>query len=220
MRILTGLLPLVLATVGWAQTDVTATLAELSVSFGVVRGHLAAAKNQLVFVNADTPGQSFAIERQNIAGATMADDVLTIRTTDPVENQSQFNFRLESTTAAQALLAWARSPATTSATEAGSATGSSRLSFDVRDQRLFRGDEQGKLIVTDDQLLYESITAVGRSRRWALRDIKELKLKNPYKLVVKPFVGDDYTFTLVGDGMAEREYREIAGRIARQRTSR
>lgn len=75
-------------------------------------------------------------------------------------------------------------------------------------------------MITNDQVIFDSTDNISDSRRWAFRDIKELKLKNPYELEIEPFDGGKYSLELVGQGMSSDQYRTLVDRVTRARTSR
>ena len=82
------------------------------------------------------------------------------------------------------------------------------------------GSCSGRLILTNSTVAYESIDNISHSRQWELRDIKELKLDNPYQLEIKPFAGNDYRFQLLGKGMDSQEYKDLVERITTARVER
>ncbi len=58
------------------------------------------------------------------------------------------------------------------------------------------------------------------SRRWQLKDIKEIKLKNPYEIEIDPFIGGKYTLRLDGKGMDNSEFKTIVDRVTAARVAR
>jgi len=206
-----------------AQTDVTATKAELAIPFGVATGQLALISDNLVFIDEQDPTQSFAIERANVAEAAFADGVLTVRTKEKIRDRAEFAFRPDSPDFPDAALSWGERTvapqealaAPASATETTEKADGFRFAYDVENLRgMFSKNDRGRLIVTDERLTYESVTNVNESEQWDLKDIKEVKRKNPYKLEIVPFIGGSYTFNLLRDGMSTREYKAITDRIA------
>jgi hypothetical protein len=69
-------------------------------------------------------------------------------------------------------------------------------------------------MVSNDRLVFESLTDVNDSRQWSMRDIKEVKHRSPYKLEVKPFTGNDYTFGFLGKGMDNADFTALTKLIA------
>lgn len=71
--------------------------------------------------------------------------------------------------------------------------------------------------MTQDRIVFESIDDIGDSRNWLPKDIKELKLDNPYKLTIDPFSGSKYTFEFQGQGMDPEVYRSLVDRVTTAR---
>ena len=90
-------------------------------------------------------------------------------------------------------------------------------SYQVKHDHLL-GSCRGRLIVEPNRLVFESITDIGHSRQWGLKDIKELKRDNPYGIKVVPFSGDTYDLEFQGRGMDSDEYRALVDRITSART--
>ena len=220
MKTLVGLIVVALAVAPvWAQTDVTASPAELAIPFGVAAGKVVIIGEDLVFVNDQDPASSFAISRSNLVEAAFKDQVLTVRTREKIGDRSEFAFRTTDTEFAEAALSWGeRSVTPREAVAAASPAPSAesfRFAYDVENKRgMFSKNDRGRLIVTEDRMTYESVTDADESEQWDLKDIKEVKRKNPYKLEVVPFVGGAYTFNLLRDGMSTRDYKTIIDRMA------
>lgn len=64
--------------------------------------------------------------------------------------------------------------------------------FDVRN-----GDQQGKLVVADAELAFESLTDSRHSRRWKYADVRELSKKGKKEFRVRPHKGSRYDFRLL-----------------------
>lgn len=75
-------------------------------------------------------------------------------------------------------------------------------------------------MVREDRMIYESIDSLGQSRNWEIKDIKELKLENPYELVVEPFRGGKYSLHLEGQGMEPEVFKAQADRVTSARIAR
>lgn len=208
-----------------AQTLVTVRQAELAVPFGSAQGQLAVAGDQLVFLSQQTPEASIAIARAEIRNLVRSGDTVTITTRQPLRDPSgtrdTFRFRLSEPSD---LVGWyERGPmaaTASSASPAAPAAGSGVLeSYQVKhDHRI--GSCQGRLILTEDRLAFESIDEIDDSRQWELADLKEVRQNGIYKLRVVPFVGDTFNFELVGKGMDSGVYRRLVDRIAQARSTR
>lgn len=83
--------------------------------------------------------------------------------------------------------------------------------FDVRN-----GDQQGKLILSDTELAFESLTDATHSRRWKYADIRELSRKKK-DLRVRPFRGATYDFQFKKKQDRDKIYDLIAARIVAYR---
>lgn len=208
-----------------AQSDVRAAKANFQNPLGATDGHLAVVQDSLVFVNSGDLGASFAIDRVNITAAIAGPETLTIRTKDAIHGLTQFTFSLGDPEATREFAASLKEgnveveTASGGAEAAKSESESNTLTYDVENKRRF-GGSKGKLIVGDERITYESITDIGRSRHWDLKDIKEFKMNNPYRIQIKPFTGDNYRFDLLSRGMSNNEYRDIVSRITSKRLER
>lgn len=205
----------------WAQTDVVASQAELAIPFGVGQGQLALIGDKMVFLDDQDATRSFAIDRANVAATTFSDGVLTVRTKEKIGDRAEFVFRPADAEFPEAALSWGERSVTPQEAEAAPPPASDefRFAYDVENKRgMFSKNDRGRLIVTEDRMTYESVTNVNESEQWDLKDIKEVKRKNPYKLEIIPFIGGSYTFNLLRDGMSTRDYKTITNRIAELRT--
>ena len=213
--------------------------ARLSIPFGEVRGTLVRVGEYLVFIDEDQPNNSFGVNRGDVRNISAQEDRVTVDLNHPVRDRSgertTFIFQLPDPADAMALTNWpqmgntsagmATSPA--SAQTAGSGTqtaigtqGSNGViaTYQVTHGHMFGGCH-GRLIIRQDIIAYESIDKIEDSRQWALRDVRELKLDNPYELGVKPFRGDDYKITFDGKGMDTGVFRQLVERVTSSRTA-
>jgi hypothetical protein len=89
--------------------------------------------------------------------------------------------------------------------------------FDVRN-----GDQEGKLMLKETELAFESLTDSRHSRNWAYSDIRELSRKGRKELRVRPNKGSRYDFQFKDRGMRDNLHKLIAERIlaARQGSRR
>ncbi|MCE5306556.1 MAG: hypothetical protein LLG20_02845 [Acidobacteriales bacterium] len=79
--------------------------------------------------------------------------------------------------------------------------------FDVRN-----GDQQGKMMLKQDELVFESLTDARHSMTWKYADIRELS--RPKKEIrVKPFKGDRYDFQFKDKKLRDKVYDLITQRI-------
>ena len=93
------------------------------------------------------------------------------------------------------------SPASAQAPMAQGAT------YDVRN-----GDQQGKLMIRDTEIAFESLTDAKHSRSWAYEGIRSLEKKRK-ELRLRPFKGSRYDFQLNGNQMRDQLYDMITAKI-------
>ncbi len=79
--------------------------------------------------------------------------------------------------------------------------------YDVRN-----GDQQGKLMIGDADLSFESLTDAKHSKTWAYADIRSLEKKRK-QLMVRPFKGSRYDFQLSSNQMRDQLYDAITAKI-------
>jgi hypothetical protein len=221
-----------------AQVPVAVAGAELAIPFGAVTGQIAATNDVFIFVGDERKDASFAIRRGNIRNVSVAGDVLTIETVEAVNGGTSFNFKITEGEASK-MAEWARGNAPTSmpagaasaalAASAAPATGAAgrgapragdsgpKFTYQAQQKRRMGSNSTGKLEIYEDQIRYDSLDNVDRSRQWQLQEIKEIKRKNPYKVEVNPFVGSKETFDLIGGGMSSADFQEIRAMISKQR---
>jgi hypothetical protein len=77
----------------------------------------------------------------------------------------------------------------------------------------------GRLVVTSHYLIFDA-GANEASRRWQLRDIRAVRRTNENLIVVEPFEDSGYIFELPGDGLVDRDYKKVLGRLALARRLR
>jgi hypothetical protein len=199
--------------------------AELSVAFGGIEGKLAVVADQLVFIDDGRPQSSFSVPKLEIREVRADDRTLTVSTTTPVRDRtgerSELVFRMRNNQDANAVSEWSRLPAQASTGIASpGAPGSDIIgSYEAR-RRSFWGGSRGRLIITQSGLAYEAVDNIGDSRRWSYQDIREIELRNPYELRIRPFDGSDYTLELLGQGMDSNHYRQVVDNVTASRVQR
>ncbi len=210
--------------------------ARLSIPFGEVQGTIVKVGEYLVFIDEDQPNNSFALRRSEVRNITAQEARVTIDLNSPVRDRSgertSFIFQLPDQAGANAVTTWPQgttgsSAAATLPGQTGS-TGSQSMSsqgangvmatYQVTHGHLM-GNCHGRLIVRQDIIAYESIDKLEDSRQWAIRDISELKLDNPYELKIKPFRGDEYSLTFDGKGMDTGVFRQLVERVTSSRVA-
>ncbi|MFN0088157.1 MAG: hypothetical protein ACKVX9_22395 [Blastocatellia bacterium] len=229
-----------------AQTPVVVQRADLSIPFGTVSGKLVIVSDHLVFVDNDRQENSFAIARNEIQEFKTENDVVMISTRRPIrtrgEEMSQFSFRLrdgssESLTvwagmksavlaaAAPAVAAAAVATATTQAPADLTRSGNEqeeRFVYNAKHSHSMAlvpsGSCTGKLIITRDRVIYESLENREHTRQWPVVDLKKVKRNNPYRIEIEPFNRDKYTLELEGAGMDISVFKKLENWIVTART--
>jgi hypothetical protein len=218
----------------WAQTTVQVQKAQLAIPFGSVNGTLVLAGDMLVFVDEANTGASFGVSRSDITDMRTEGDVLIAELRQPIRDRTgdrnRLTFRLAQPGASAMLPDWWRQKPAIGATAtppavpapAGGATPRSGepLILAVRHDHTVRSGCTGRLIITDDRINYESVSDLDHSRQWNMRDIRELKRKNPYHLEIDGFGEGDYNFNLQGRSLDTDEFRKLVDRIAAARAQR
>ncbi|MBI1353527.1 MAG: hypothetical protein GC160_04215 [Acidobacteria bacterium] len=211
-----------------AQLPVEAAEAELAIPFGAASGQIATADDLLLFLNSERMDASFAIRRENIRNMSVNNNVLTVETVEAVNGSNALNFRLLSGDASR-FSRWAQgiAPATMTSGPAAAATSASaavapkassvEMTYQARHNHRIGSGCTGRLLITDDRISYDSVDNIDHSRQWQLKEIKELKRKNPYKVIIDPFVGDKYELELIGGGMSSQDFQKIGSMISDSR---
>ncbi len=236
----TILMVAVIGVAALAQAPVKVQKAELSIPFGVVKGKLIAVDETLVFVDEETPDASFSIEKATIRNFSEADGVITIDTNRPIKDRSgernKLAFRLSEGNGT-GLAAWfkdstsmvvaavkpggdsgsAKTVTPSSSSGMSSDTATSKV-YQARQKRFPVGNTDGKLIISEKEIAFESLNDIKRSQRWSYQDIKEIKQESTYLIEVVPFRGDKYKLELQGEGMSSAQFKALTDRIAAART--
>lgn len=215
---------LLASSAAFAQTAIHEIRAELSAPFGTAQGRLIAAGDQLLFIDEQQPSGSFVIPRSNLQGITSDGNILTVQTRQPVRDRSgertRLTFRIPNESDIRNAVSWYGSAGGTSARQGGGSAPSGDVkTFEARHDKRF-GGSSGRLVVSANEIAYEALDDANDSRRWQYRDIKEIRLKGPYKLEIRPFAGDRYTLELQGQGMGTEDYKQLADRVAQARAVR
>ena len=219
------LISLILGSTLLAEVDLRVFRADLSASFGGVAGKLILHPNYLSFIDDQRPEASFAVEKSDIEGLENEGQMVRIQLRRSVRDRSgetnRVVLRLATPSEAASVARWWGGGVETASSQSPAAATPSgeEMVFSARRKKWLRGNTAGKLMITKDQVIFESTDNISDSRRWAFRDIKELKLKNPYELEIEPFDGNKYNLELVGQGMSSDQYRVLVDRVTRARTS-
>ncbi len=220
---------LVPAGAGMAQTAHTgsAVAVEHSVPFGTVPGRLLLLGRYLVFVDDQQPDASFVVAKSVIETLNADGPAITVQTSEGIWNRSgevrRLSFRVGPGGDPALVTSWYGGGAAmdSSATRAApsAAPAAAAAIYQVRHDHRF-GECRGRLIITPDQVSYESVSSVSHSRRWEYREIKETNLSNPYDLEIKTFNGGTYKLHFDGAGMDPAAYRDLVDRVTSARANR
>lgn len=88
------------------------------------------------------------------------------------------------------------------------------MTIDVRN-----GDQNGKLVLNENDLAFESLSDGKRSRTWKYADVREVSKRGKKELRVRPYRGDRYDFQFPDRGQRDRIYDAIAQRVVAARQS-
>lgn len=208
-----------------AQPGLQVYPAELAVEFNAVPGKLVILDDQLVFVDDKNPQESFLMPRRILKDAVADGQVVTISTSEPVRDRSgsrsRVSFRLADAAAIGQLIAWKNmKPAAVAAERAQGAQPEIDIQLQARHKHFPTGGCSGRLMITKDRIMYESVSEVSHSRRWDLSQIKQTKRSGPYVLGIEPFEGGDNNFEIQGQGLDDRDYRALVDRITAARAKK
>ncbi len=210
-----------------AQPAQQAYPVELSMPFGTAGGKLVTAGQYLIFVNDPNVDKSFVIPRVNVQNVNVENGIMSVALNQPMPGEagepSRLSFRFANPADADFIVRWWK---TASADRAAAepnigepVIADRQFSYQVKHNHRL-GSCTGRLIVTAEGIVYESLTDVNDSRRWSMKDIKEVEHKNPYNLDIKPFTGNDYSFEFLGGAMKNEDYTDLTKSIAAARAGR
>ncbi len=203
-----------------AQSELTVFRGSL-VAGQPVAGKVALLPDALVFVDDEKPESSFFAPKSIIQSVVADADVATIQLSKAVKDRAgstnRVILRFAAASEATAVQRWhGNAPAAAPAGEGGAGV----MTFSAQRKKRLRSNTDGKLIIDNERLMFESTDNASESRRWDLKEIKELKHDNPYELEIRPFRGEKYELTISGSGMDNAQFREIVDRVTKSRTAR
>jgi hypothetical protein len=187
-----------------------------------VPGKLAITPDLVLFLDEERPEASFYTTRANIQSVSAEAEAVTIQLAKGVRDRSGDTTRVivRLTTPAEAAEVQRWFSAAPAAGANASSGGDGVLTFSAQRKKRLRGNTDGKLIIDNERLIFESLDNASDSRRWELKEIRELKHKNAYELEIRPFSGPKYELMLSGAGMDDSQFRQIVERVTRSRTAR
>lgn len=221
-----GLGVLLLAAAVFSQTlpEGRALAVEHAIPFGQIQGKLILYGDYLVFVDEAQPSDSFVAPRAAIENLTADGASITIQLSAPVRNRTgevrRLSFRALNGDPSPITSWYGSRPAAPEAAAAATAPAApapegAKVFPASHNHRI--GSCSGRLLITADRLSYESTDSVSHSRRWELKQIREISLPNPYELNIRPFGESNYKLRLEGSGMDPAAYKELVDRIAAAR---
>lgn len=200
---------------------------ELSMPFGSASGKLVTAGEYLIFVNDPNVEKSFVVPRVNVQNVSVENGIMFVALNQPMRDEpgqpSRLSFRFTNPVDAESIVRWSKTASadrSAAVPNAGEPKVADRqFSYQVKHNHRL-GSCTGRLIVTADGIAYESLTDIDDSRRWSMKDIKEVEHKNPYKLDIRPFTGNDYSFEFLGTAMKNEDFANLTKSIAAARAGR
>lgn len=214
------------ASIMTAQSEVRVLTADLGAPFGAVTGKLVVQETTLTFVDLEKPESSFAVDKTNVQSITRVNDSLVVQlkkaVKDRVGDSLRLSLRIAAPNESAVVEQWLQQGLAASS-QAGAKTGAKpaedRWSFPARRDKMLGGTD-GTLVVTPERIIFESLDKAEETRRWDLKEIKELKRKNPYQVEIIPFTGEKYELKLSGSGMESEQFRQMVDWITRARTAK
>ena len=212
-----------------AQTPTLVRRAELAVPFGTITGRLVVVADYMVFVDEDRNEDSFTLARNEIKDYKAEGDTLKIEMKRAVRTRAgestSFSFRLrDGSSEALALWAGTKSATTNTFANTGLSEAGEQWVYNAKHPhtvaRVPSGSCNGKLIVNQERIVYESMEDREHTRQWPLVDIKKIKRKSPYKIEIEPFNRDKYTLELEGQGMDITVFKKLQNWISLSRVRR
>jgi hypothetical protein len=218
--VLTLILGISMTAYARAQTTRQAYPVEMALPFGVSAGKLVPNNEYLIFIDDQEPEASFVISRSNVQSIEEQGGLLSIQVHQAVRDRSgertRLSFRTQTSGVGSALNAWSRMASPAMSGSSGAERQAQGMSYQAEHNHRLGGCN-GQLMITDDRIIFESITDLDHSRQWAMKDVRELRRHSPYRLEIKPFTGGDYTIRLLGNGMDNEDYNRLVRSITAAR---
>jgi len=196
---------------------------EHAVPFGQIQGKLILYADYLVFVDEAQPADSFVAPKSSIESLTADGAMITVQLKAAVRNRSgevrRLSFRALDGDPGP-VTSWYGSgggaaPAPAAQASAQPVPEGAKVFPASHNHRI--GSCSGRLLITADRVSYESTDSVSHSRRWELKQIRDISLPNPYEINIRAFGESNYKLRLDGSGMDPQTYKEVVDRIAAAR---
>jgi hypothetical protein len=185
---------------------------------GNAQGKLVMRGDQMTFIDDNNPDMSFIIPKSEVKSARWENGRLTINLAHPYERDGgtggpDLVFVMPDQSSAGSIISWMGVPVAGYSGEADrssippSNTQITDVRFDVRN-----GDQHGKLLLQNDELVFESLTDAKHSRHWKYSDIRELT-RDKHELKIQPYHGDKYEFQFNNRAMLDTVYNLLSDRV-------
>lgn len=192
---------------------------------GTAQGKLVTRGDQMTFVDDNNPDMSFIIPKSDVKTARWEGGRLTVTLAHPYssslgENRGDLVFVMPDQSSAGSVINWIGVPVAGFSGDAdrsmppSTAMNISEVRFDVHN-----GDQNGRMMLNDNELVFESLSDAKHSRRWRYADIRELN-KNDHEIKIQPYHGDKYEFQFKNKAMLMTAYNLLSDRIVAARQGR
>ena len=191
---------------------------------GTAQGKLVMRGDQMTFIDDNNPDMSFIIPKHDVRKARWEGGKLTVELSNPYssslgENRSEAVFIMPDQSSAGSVISWVGVPvagynmneADRTATPRDNQMQITDVRFDVRN-----GDQRGKLMLQDSDLVFESLSDAKHSNRWRYSDIRELT-HNDHEIKVQGYKGDKYEFQFKNKAMLLTAYNLISDKVVSAR---
>jgi len=179
----------------------------------------------MTFIDDNNPDMSFIIPKRDVRAAKWEGGRLSIQLASPYtsslgQGSSDLVLVMPDQASAGSVINWIGVPVAGFSGEAdrampsGSALQITDVRFDVKN-----GDQQGKLMLQDSELVFESLSDAKHSRRWKYSDIRELT-HNDHEIKVQPYHGDKYEFQFKNRAMLDTAYNLMSDKVVNARQGR
>jgi hypothetical protein len=228
------------ALLGQTAAEVTVFPAQLSGTSGMTSGKLVVVGDRMVFVDDERPQMSFAVGKADVRKLTFEQGALAVDLgrpfTDRWGSRNNLVLRTAEPQHVETIVAWAGVPLVGTITvqprtdEVSDVRRTAvafndrylgqTLAFDARHDHA-SGNCEGKLIVRDTGLAFESVGEADHSKSWSYGQIEELERnRSENKIIIDPYNSDDdYTLKFSGE-MDEAVFQVLKDRIVANRPKR
>lgn len=209
------------AGVTWAA-DLYVQRATLWSPNGTAQGKLVIRGDQMTFIDDNNPDMSFIVPKSDVRAARWEGGRLTVNVAHPYTSslgadREDVIFVMPDQTSAGSVISWVGVPVAGFTGEADRVVVApsnlqiTDVRFDVNN-----GDQKGKLMLQNDELVFESLSDAKHSRHWKYTDVRELS-KNGKEIKIQPYHGDKYEFQFHNKAMLETAYNLLSDKVVAAR---